>query len=237
MFFPIYDHNPVDRVPVVTYVIIGLNVAVWLFAQGAGIVPALYDRTLCHFALVSGDLLGLIPFGSWTSLESGAVCVFDGKPNFFTLITHMFMHGGWLHIIGNMWYLWIFGDNIENALGRIRFVIFYLLCGIVAAGAQMATDFDSVRPMIGASGAVCGVLGAYILLHPRSRIKVLLFFFIVIEIPAVIVLGLYFAIQVYFGLFSTDLGVAYWAHIGGFVVGLALVNLMKKKEQRFTLRR
>ena len=200
-------------------------------------VPALYDRTLCHFALVSGDLLGLIPFGTWTTLESGAICVFDGKPNFFTLITHMFMHGGWLHIIGNMWYLWIFGDNIENALGRIRFVIFYLLCGIIAAGAQMATNFDSIRPMIGASGAVCGVLGAYILLHPRSRIKVLLFFFIVIEIPAVIVLGFYFAVQVYFGLFSTDLGIAYWAHIGGFVAGLALVKLMKKKEQRFTLSR
>ena len=200
-------------------------------------LPALYDRTLCHFALVSGDLLGLIPFGSWTTLESGAICVFDGKPNFFTLITHMFMHGGWLHIIGNMWYLWIFGDNIENALGRIRFVIFYLLCGIIAAGAQMATNLDSIRPMIGASGAVCGVLGAYILLHPRSRIKVLLFFFIVLEIPAVIVLGFYFAVQVYFGLFSTDLGIAYWAHIGGFVAGLALVKLMKKKEQRFTLSR
>ena len=101
----------------------------------------------------------------------------------------------------------------------------------------MATDFDSVVPMIGASGAISGILGAYILLHPRSRIKVLLFFFLVIEVPAVIVLGFYFALQVLNGLYGMDDGIAYWAHIGGFVAGLALVNLMKKKEQRFTLRR
>lgn len=237
MFFPIYDHNPVDRIPIITYTIIGLNVVVWLFGQGAGFLPALYDRTLCQFALVSGDLFGLIPYGAWYPLSAGTVCVFDGQPNFYTLITHMFMHGGWLHILGNMWYLWIFGDNIENALGRVRFVIFYLLCGLIAAGAQMATDLGSVVPMIGASGAVSGVLGAYILLHPRSRIKVLLFFFLVLEVPAVIVLGFYFALQVLNGLYGASDGIAYWAHIGGFLAGLALVKLMKKKEQTYTLSR
>ena len=237
MLIPLFDHNPVDRRPIVTYVIIGLNVAVWIFAQGAGMLSFLYDQTLCHFALVSGDLLGTIPPFSGIRISQTTVCWFDAEPNFYTLITHMFMHGGWLHIIGNMWYLWIFGDNIENALGRVRFVIFYLLCGLIAAGAQMATDVNSIVPMIGASGAISGVLGAYLVLHPRSRVKVLLFFFMVIEVPALIVLGFYFLLQVFSGVYGTDDGIAYWAHIGGFVAGLALVKLMKKKEQTFTLTR
>lgn len=235
MFFPIYDHNPVDRKPIVTYAIIGTNLAVWIFGQGARMVVGLYERSLCHFSLISGDLLGQIPSGTWIAM-GGMYCPLDGQPKFYTLITHMFLHGGWLHIIGNMWYLWIFGDNIENALGRVRFLIFYLICGLAAAAAQIATDFNSVIPMVGASGAISGVLGAYILLHPRSRIKVLIFFFMIIEVPAVIVLGFYFALQVLNGLYGMDDGIAYWAHIGGFVAGLALVKLMKKKEQKFVLR-
>ena len=199
-------------------------------------VSGLYERSLCYFSLISGDLLGQIPSGTWIALGGGSYCPLDGTPALYTLITHMFMHGGWLHIIGNMWYLWIFGDNIENALGRVRFLIFYLICGLAAAGAQIATDFNSVIPMVGASGAVSGVLGAYILLHPRSRIKVLLFFFLVIEVPAVIVLGFYFGLQVLNGLYGVADGIAYWAHIGGFVAGLALVKLMKKKEETFVLR-
>lgn len=234
MFFPIYDHNPVDRKPIVTYALIGTNLVVWIFGQGARMVTGLYEYSLCYFALISGNLLGQFPSGSWISLSG--YCPVDGPPRFYTLITHMFMHGGWLHIIGNMWYLWIFGDNIENALGRFRFLIFYLICGLAAAAAQIATDFNSVIPMVGASGAVSGVLGAYILLHPRARIRVLLFFFMIIEVPAVIVLGFYFALQVLNGLYGGDDGIAYWAHIGGFVAGLALVKLMKKKEQTFVLR-
>lgn len=198
-------------------------------------VAGLYETSLCNYALISGDLFGQFPSGTWFLLD-GTVCVLDGQHEYYRLITHMFMHGGWLHIIGNMWYLWIFGDNIENALGRVRFLIFYLICGLGAAAAQIATDFNTVVPMVGASGAVSGVLGAYILLHPRSRIKVLLFFFMIIEVPAVIVLGFYFALQVFNGLYGTDTQVAYWAHIGGFVAGLVLVKLMKKKEQKFTLR-
>ena len=237
MFFPIYDHNPVDRTPIVTYVIIGLNVAVWLFGQGGGMFSALFDQAMCRFALVSGDLFSTIPAGTGIRISDYGICWFDAKPNFYTLFTHMFMHGSWLHIIGNMWYLWIFGDNIENALGRVRFVIFYLLCGLVAAGAQMATDLSSVVPMVGASGAISGVLGAYLVLHPRSRIKAMIFFFIVVEVPALVVLGFYFLLQLYNGLYGLDQGIAYWAHIGGFVAGLALVKLMKKKEQKFTLSR
>ena len=237
MLIPIYDHNPVDRIPIVTYVIIGLNIVVWLFVQGAGAWSPLYENSLCRLALVSGDLLGRIPEGSGVIMESGSVCWFTPGPDFHTLITHMFLHGSWLHIVGNMWYLWIFGDNIENALGRIRFVIFYLLCGLIAAGAQLATDINSITFNLGASGAVSGVLGAYILLHPRSRIKVLLFFFIPIAVPAVFVLGFYFLLQVINGLSGTADGIAYWAHIGGFLAGLALVKLMKKREQEFTLTR
>ncbi|MXZ44528.1 MAG: rhomboid family intramembrane serine protease [Gammaproteobacteria bacterium] len=237
MLIPIYDHNPVDRKPIVTYTIIGLNIAIWIFGQGAGMVSSLYARSICQFGLVSGDLLGLVSYGQLQGVGRGIACVFDGQPAYYTLITHMFLHGGWGHIFFNMLFLWIFGDNIENALGRVRFVIFYLLCGLVAAGAEMLTNLGSTVPMVGASGAISGVLGAYILLHPRARIRVLLFFFIPIETPAVFILGSYFLIQLMYGLFGGADNIAYWAHIGGFLAGLALVNFMKKREQKFTLNR
>lgn len=236
MLIPIFDHNPVDRKPIVTYVIIGLNFAVWVFVQGGGMLPGLYEQSLCSLALFSGDLLGLIPDWTMVAMNRGTLCSFDGPPNFHTLVTHMFLHGSWLHILSNMLFLWIFGDNIENALGRVRFVIFYLLCGFVAAGAQMLSDLDSIAALLGASGAVSGVLGAYIILHPRSRLKVLLFFFLPIELPAIVFLGFYFVIQLV-GVFGPVGTTAYWAHIGGFLAGLALVRLMKKKEQTFTLSR
>lgn len=243
MLIPLYDHNPVDKTPVVTYALIGLNVLTWVGLQGMGINP-LFVESICRFGLVSGDLLGSIPAGSGIMLSETQVCRFDGSPDIHTLITSMFMHGGWLHLIGNMWFLWIFGDNVENAIGRVKFLIFYLVCGLAAAAAQIAIDTQSIVPMVGASGAIGGIMGAYIVLHPRARVKsllFLLFFITVIEVPAMIILGIWFLSQLLSGLPQlggmSDGGVAFWAHIGGFVAGAGLIFLLKPKTQVFTFRR
>lgn len=241
MLIPLYDHNPTDKQPIVTYCIIGLNVLTWLAVQGAGTDPMLVS-SFCRFGLVSGDLLGLIRPGTAIQMSDQIICRFDGSPNITTMITSMFMHGGWLHIIGNMWFLWIFGDNVENALGRVRFVLFYILCGLAAAAAQMASDPSSVVPMVGASGAIGGIMGAYLYLHPRTRVKSLLFlgiFFWVMEVPAIVILCVWFAAQFLsliplFG--SVDPHIAFWAHIGGFIAGLLLVLVLRKRKDQFSLK-
>lgn len=145
--------------------------------------------------------------------------------NVLTIFTSMFLHGGIFHIAGNMLYLWIFGNNVEDAIGHFRFVVFYLLSGLFAALAQISFDPGSIKPMIGASGAVSGVLGAYLLLYPRARVKTLIFIFIFIttvEIPAMLLLTIWFLMQI---LFSRGEGVAWFAHIGGFVFGLVVIKL------------
>jgi len=158
-------------------------------------------------------------------------------PPALTVITSMFLHGGWMHLIGNMLYLWIFGNNVEDAMGHIRFIAFYLVCGVAAALAQALPNPDSTIPMIGASGAISGVLGAYLLLHPRAHVLVLLplgFFTQLVHLPAMLVLGLWFGLQ----LLSSALaepgagGVAFGAHVGGFVAGMALVPLFKRRGVR-----
>ena len=237
MFIPLYDHNPVDKIPIVTYGIIGLNLLVWIVFQHAGFGEG-YQASLCNFALIPADLLNNLSH-SGMARPGGYICYFGEPHNFETLITHMFMHGGWMHLLGNMWFLWIFGDNIENALGKVKFLLFYLLCGVVAAGLQVATEMGSYVPMVGASGAVSGVMGAYILLHPRARIKTLvflLFFITVIEVPAIVILGMYIATQVFSGLVLANEGVAFWAHVGGFACGALLIKLLKPKEATFNLR-
>jgi membrane associated rhomboid family serine protease len=165
-------------------------------------------------------------------LGNGRVCVLDGGSGWTSIVTSMFMHGSWLHIIGNMWFLWIFGNNVEDAMGHLRFVVFYLLCGIAAASLQTAFAPDSAIPMVGASGAIGGVLGGYARLYPRARVHVVGVFFIFVRrfvVPAALVLGMWFALQVLSGLPALGSraagGVAFWAHVGGFVAGLALVGL------------
>ena len=241
MLIPLYDHNPTDRQPVVTYTIIALNVLSWLAIQGAG-SSAMLTNSICYFGLVPADLVGLTQPGMGIRLSEDFVCRFDATPNYATLVTSMFMHGGWLHLIGNMWFLWIFGDNIENALGRIRFCLFYLICGLAAAGAQILSNPFEYAPMVGASGAISGVLGAYLFLHPRTRVKSLLFigiFFWVMEVPAMVILGVYFVSQLLsvFSIFgSVNPNVAFLAHIGGFLAGFPLVYLMRKKQTKFVLK-
>lgn len=203
---PIRDHNPSGRMPLVTFALIAINVLVFLgyFTQMSenGINQFIYQWGLVPARLMAGE-------------------------GYETVLTSMFLHGGWLHLAGNMLFLWIFGDNLEDEMGHVGFLIFYLLGGFGAAALQMVADLNSGIPMVGASGAIAGVMGGYLLLFPKARVDVLfifIIFFRIFPIPAWIVLGIWFGIQVFSGVSTpTDAGgVAYWAHAGGFIAGLLL---------------
>jgi len=233
--FPLSDDNPRQRPPFATIAIIVLNALAWLLVQGLGTAQPLAE-SLCLYGLIPGDLLGTIEPGTRQALSQTLVCRLDGAGSPSTLLTSMFLHGGWFHIIGNMWFLWVFGDNVEDVMGPFRFVAFYLLCGLAAAAAQIATNTSSTLPMVGASGAIGGVMGAYALLFPRARVNTLLFlgFYITtISVPAVFMLGYWFVIQLLQGLpalGSAEGGVAFWAHIGGFLSGLLLIGLFSRPD-------
>jgi membrane associated rhomboid family serine protease len=233
--FPLGDDNPRLRLPVVTIALIALNVASWALLQGFGTDPALAE-SICRYGLITGDVLGTVPAGTGFRLTAELVCVVEPGYNWPTLFTSMFMHGGWLHIVGNLWFLWVFGDNVEDVMGPVRFLAFYLLSGLGAALAQMLTDLHGLVPMVGASGAIGGVMGAYALLFPSARIRTLVFlgFYITtIRVPAFVMLGYWFLIQVLGGLPTTSGsggGIAFWAHIGGFLTGMALSPLLVRRD-------
>ena len=233
--FPLSDNNPTARVPVATIAIIIINVLVWFLVQGFG-APTPLAESLCLYGLIPGDLLGNVQPGTRQAMSDTLVCLLDGQGNAITLITSMFLHGGWFHIIGNMWFLWVFGDNVEDVMGPVRFVAFYVLCGLAAAGAQIATDTGSTLPMVGASGAIGGVMGAYALLFPHARVNTLIFlgFYVTtIAVPAVFMLGYWFLLQLLGGLpalGSAEGGVAFWAHIGGFLAGLVLIGAFARRD-------
>ncbi len=229
--FPLRDDNPTIRTSVVAFVLIGLNVLTWVFVQGLGFSPHLAS-SICRFGLIPGEVLGLVPAGTRVPLGEGLACVLQPGTHWSSVLTSMFLHGGWFHLIGNMWFLAVFGDNVEDALGHVRFVALYLLCGVAAAAAQMIADPGSVVPMVGASGAIGGVMGAYALLYPRAPVHVLVFvgfFFTRIVVPAFFMLGYWFLLQLLGGipaLGGATGGVAFWAHVGGFVAGLALAKAL-----------
>jgi membrane associated rhomboid family serine protease len=220
---PLRDANPTRRFPFITLVLIGLNVAAFLLWEP--ITGSAQEQSLffyCNWA-IPREITSLEPIP-----EVAQAC--EGKSVILSVFTSMFLHGGWLHIIGNMLFLWVFGNNVEDRMGHVVYLLFYLAAGVLAAYAQAAIGADSTVPLIGASGAVAGVLGAYIVMFPSARVLTLvIFFFItVIELPALIVLGLWFVLQAFQGLGSLggDVGgVAWFAHIGGFVFG-ALVALL-----------
>jgi membrane associated rhomboid family serine protease len=226
--FPIGDDNPRIHTPYATWLLIALNVAAWVLVQGVGQEQAL-ARSICLYGLAPGDVLGLVAPGTTLPLGEGLACRFDGDGSPWSLLSSMFLHGSWFHIIGNLWFLWVFGDNVEDQLGPFRFVIFYLLCGLAAAGAQIASHPASIIPMVGASGAIGGVMGAYALLFPQVRVNLLVFlgFYVTtLRVPALLMLGYWFLLQLLGGIPSTrsaEGGVAFWAHVGGFVAGLVLV--------------
>ena len=207
MFFPFRDHNPSGRTPYVCWLLIFANALIFLG----------YWLTLPNDRAIN------IFFYHWGLVPQ---FVMEGA-QWHTIFTSMFLHAGWMHIIGNMLFLWVFGDNLEDQMGHLTFAAFYVVCGFAAAGLQIYADPTSQVPMVGASGAIAGVLGGYLLLYPRARVDVLLFFVIfirVIPIPAWIVLGLWFGTQVVsgFAMPTEGGGVAYWAHAGGFVAGVVL---------------
>lgn len=218
---PIRDYVPTRRLPVVTLTLIAVNAVVFLYEMLLLAVgqldPFIYDW-------------GVVPLRITTGLDLGAA---------ITLVSAMFLHGSFQHVAGNMLYLWIFGNNVEDAMGRGRFLLFYLLAGGIASAAQILAAPGSAVPIIGASGAIAGVLGGYLVLHPKARVSTLVFlgiFASIAEIPAVFVLGSWFILQLFNGIatftYAQMGGVAWFAHIGGFVAGLVLVKLLARRGYR-----
>jgi membrane associated rhomboid family serine protease len=220
MLLPLRDDNPHTTTPFVNYALIAACVAVFLWQFSLGDAG---DAAVMQFGLIPGHLFGTVALNP----------EYQALPAVMTIFTSMFLHGGWMHLGGNMLYLWIFGDNIEASLGHVRYLMFYLLCGVAAALAQSFSAPTSDVPMVGASGAIAGVLGAYLVLHPRSNIKVFVFLIIitVINVPAFIVLGFWFAGQLLSSAAADPgaPGVAFLAHIGGFIAGAVLVFFFKKR--------
>ena len=219
---PLHDDNPTSLTPFVTVGLIVACVAVFLWQ--VSLPPAAMEAALYGYGMIPAVLFGE------RELAPGLAAI----PAELSVVTSMFLHGGWMHLIGNMLYLWIFGNNVEDAMGHGRFVVFYLLCGLAAAFAQAFQDPGSTVPMIGASGAIGGVLGAYVLLYPQARVLVLIplgFFFYTLRIRALYVLGFWFLLQFLQSAMTAGQqgGVAYWAHIGGFVAGMVLILPFRRK--------
>ena len=224
---PLKDDNPTEIKPIVT---VGLIVAcVLVFLHQASLPAKLGEIFVYQYGAIPAVVFG------HANLPSEIVAV----PAYSSLMTSMFLHGGWMHLIGNMMYLWIFGNNVEDVMGHVKFIIFYAACGIIAALSHAAIDSASTVPMVGASGAISGVLGAYLLLYPHAKVLVLIplgFLSQMIYVPAGIVLGLWFLLQLVSGgmtIGSQGGGVAFFAHIGGFLAGMALIPFFKHSHVRF----
>jgi membrane associated rhomboid family serine protease len=231
--FPYRDDNPTLARPMVTLLIIVANVAVWILIQGMGTEPVL-SRSVCELGLIPGEFLGRIPEGYQLPLGPSTACVLGEERSWITPLSSMFLHGGWFHLIGNMWFLWVFGNNVEDSMGHFRYLWFYILCGLAAAAAQTYANPSSPIPMVGASGAISGVMGAYIILYPKVRVHMLVilgFFITRIVVPAYLMLGYWFVIQLLGGGLSGEGGgVAFWAHAGGFIAGAVLIHLFRDPE-------
>jgi membrane associated rhomboid family serine protease len=228
---PLHDDNPTRSTPVITHLLIAANVLVFLWQQTLGGEVVTYRFGLFPFLITGAE-----PAATRLALRYAALAhEYNLQPAWATLVTSMFLHGSWMHLIGNMLFLAIFGNNIEDELGKVRFLIFYLVCGAAAGAAQVLIGWNSTIPTIGASGAIAGVLGAYYLLFPRARVTCLIIFFFitVMDLPASLVLGFWFVLQVVEGLFGLGQlqkglgGIAFAAHIGGFLVGYVLMKLMR----------
>ncbi len=228
--FPYRDELQPQRRPNVTIALIAANVLVWVVVQGAG-ASQLLLHSVCDLGLIPGELTGTVPPGTSFPLGEGTACVTQAGRHASHLLTSMFLHGSWVHLLGNMWFLWIFGKNVEDAMTRPRFLAFYLLGGLAAAFAQVAAAPSSGVPMVGASGAISAVMGAYLILYPRVRVYALVpigSFLTSIALPAWSMLLYWAGIQLLSGVASVGdsagSGVAFWAHVGGFAAGMLLVK-------------
>jgi rhomboid family protein len=231
---PYHDENDTVRPAIVTLAIIGVCVLMWIFVQGAGAELSL-AASVCNLGLIPGELTQTLRAGLQFPIGKGLACVIDAGPQYLNVLTSMFLHGGWMHLIGNMWFLWLFGNNVEDSMTRPRFVAFYVLCGLGAAFAQVFADPRSYIPMVGASGAISGVMGAYLVLYPTAKVYTFLplgFIFTTVALPAWAMLIYWMALQVFGGLAQSVAheggGVAFWAHIGGFFAGVVLIKLFAK---------
>jgi membrane associated rhomboid family serine protease len=232
---PISDDNPTLRTPVVTYLLLAALLATWVLVQGAGLVPYQLIASVCNYGMVPGELTQRVPVGLAIPMAPDLACVIDAEPvNVLTPLTSMFLHGGWMHLLGNALFLWVFGNNVEDSMGRGRYVVFYLVCGLAAAATHVLLEPTSPVPTVGASGAISGVLGGYLLLYPRVRVRTYFPPIFLFHVPAWLMLILWFGQQVLSGLpqlmqMRPDAsgGVAVWAHVGGFVAGAALVRLFE----------
>jgi membrane associated rhomboid family serine protease len=232
---PIGDDNPTLRTPIVTYVIVGLILASWILLQGAGFNQMSLVASVCNLGLVPGEITKLARLGDGIPIAPGVACVVDNElVNFFTPVTSMFLHGGWGHLIGNLVFFWVFGNNVEDSMGRWRFAAFYLLCGLAAAGAHVVVEPRSIIPTVGASGAISGVMGGYLILYPRAHVRMIFPPIFVFWARAWLVLIWWLVLQVLSGLPQlmevdpeVSSGTAFWAHIGGFVAGVLLVMVFR----------
>jgi membrane associated rhomboid family serine protease len=219
---PLRDKNPTERFPFVTIILIMMNIAAFVYELTLG--PNL-EAFLTQYGVIPAQISKVLHIGTMNPLI------------LLMLLTSIFLHGGWLHLGGNMLYLWVFGDNVEDKLGHLRFLLFYIICGISASALHIYLDPQSTTPTIGASGAISGVLGAYLLMFPKAKVVTLIPLFIFIqmaELPAFLILGLWFVLQFFNGLLSLGYatagtgGVAWWAHVGGFAAGFVLVLPFRK---------
>ena len=235
--FPYHDENRTLRTPIVTVALIGLNVLAWFVLQGAGATLPLV-RSVCELGLIPGELTASLTPGTRFPMGEGLVCLTDPGRQLPNVVTSMFLHGSWMHLLGNMWFLWLFGNNIEDSMTRPRFLAFYLLAGLGAALAQVAADPASRVPMVGASGAISGVMGAYLVLFPRVRVFTLVplgFFITTLALPAWVMLIYWTVLQVAGGVTSIVSeqtgGVAFWAHVGGFAAGVVLIKIFERRDR------
>jgi membrane associated rhomboid family serine protease len=235
--FPYKDDNPTYLTPVVTVGLIIVTSLVWIVVQGAGTYPRLAE-SICTLGAIPAELLGRLGERVSIPVGPGISCEVGPGASWHTVGTSMFLHGGWFHIIGNMWFLWVFGNNVEDSMGHGRFVVFYLLTGLLAAAAQIISSPGSPVPMVGASGAISGVMGGYLILYPRVRIHMLVFFGLfvtTVAVPAAFMLLYWAFVQFLSSLWSVGLsgergGVAFMAHLGGFIAGVVLIRLFARPE-------
>jgi membrane associated rhomboid family serine protease len=234
--FPYHDENQTQRTPIVTAVLIAACVAMWLLVQGAGSEMAL-AASVCNLGLIPGELTASLAPGTEFPMGERLVCLTDPGRQTGNLLTSMFLHGSWMHLLGNMWFLWLFGNNIEDSMTRPRFLAFYLLSGLAAAFAQVLANPSSEIPMVGASGAISGVMGAYLVLFPRVRVFTVIplgFFLQTMALPAWMMLIYWAFLQVAGGVTSIGAeggGVAFWAHLGGFLAGVVLVKIFERRDR------